>query len=107
MKNCTRKLTMTFVALLASAFAGNLNAEPLNYDKVVAGCVSEVNDRVELRDATRIRHKVTLQRQTGIGRVLSIDTSVFTTDSERSYAAYCVSSNFGSVLKFRIAENKS
>jgi len=58
-------------------------------------------------DASIVRHLVVLKKQTGIGYVFTIDTSVFTDSDEtaaRQYASYCVAQDDDTPVKFRIAE---
>ncbi|MGH8165956.1 MAG: hypothetical protein ACREQ1_01885 [Woeseiaceae bacterium] len=70
----------------------------------VDSCVAAVNTHLDLADASRVRHLVSNTKRTGIGYVLTIETSVFSDSSERKYEAYCVARGASVPLKFRIEE---
>ena len=89
---------LTFGAGLASAdesvpFAAELDA-----------CVAAVTARLDLSNAHRVRHTVTKEKRTGIGYALSIDTAVYSTDSQKRYSAYCVARGDASPIKFTFSE---
>ena len=67
-------------------------------------CVSEVYAHLDLTDAERVRHTVVQEKRTGIGYVLNIDTTVYSSDTPRRYRAYCVASGAHAPTKFRIDE---
>ena len=91
-------------------FAGTAAASgigKLAYASEIKSCIAEVGERANYEDASVVRHMVVLKKQTGIGYVFTIDTSVFTDSDEtavRQYASYCVAQDDDTPVKFRIAE---
>jgi hypothetical protein len=95
------------IAAIAIAFFAASNAEAgedLPFAAEVDSCVAAVNTHLDLGDASRVRHLVSNTKRTGIGYVLTIETSVFSASSERKYEAYCVARGASVPLKFRIEE---
>ena len=77
------------------------------FDSEVKSCVAEVGEHANYNDAIRVRHAVVKIKNTLIGYVLTIDTSVFTNSDEiavRKYASYCVAKGDDKPVKFRIDE---
>lgn len=81
----------------APAVAGDLA-----FAAEVDSCLAAVNDRVGLQGAERVRHLVTDSKRTAIGYALSIETSVFSADSERRYSIRCVARGDNTPLKLTI-----
>lgn len=96
--------TLLLAGLLSGLLSGKAEARIAGYDGEVEICVAAVNDHVDLDDAERVRHVVNLLRRTGIGRVLTIETSVVTAERTRTYSAYCVAVSDAPPVKFRISE---
>ena len=67
-------------------------------------CIAAVTSKLDLRDASKVRHVVTQKDRTGIGYVFTIETSVFAGDDQKRYEAYCVASGNNAPVKFRIDE---
>ncbi len=81
--------------------------DKLAYDGEVKSCVAEVGEHANYNDAIRVRHTVVKVRNTGIGYVFRIGTTVFTGSDEiavREYASYCVAKGDDKLVKFRISE---
>lgn len=93
--------------LLAGSPSDGAAAGQAEHHAEVDACVAAVNERVDLDDAERVRHVVNLLRRTGIGRVLTIETSVVTPTQTRTYSAYCVAASDAPPVKFRISETTS
>ncbi len=94
--------TAVFVTGLALPAAAD--DDVLTFAAEVNSCVAAVDSHLDLDDAARVRHFVTHTKQTGIGYVLTIETTVFGVASERKYAAYCVAKGDNAPVKFRIDE---
>ena len=103
-------LLTTATAITLLFFAGTATASgigKLAYASEIKSCIAEVGKRANYEDASIVRHMVVLKKQTGIGYVFTIDTSVFTNSDEtavRQYASYCVTRDDDTPVKFRIAE---
>jgi hypothetical protein len=97
-------------ALTLLFFAGTAAASgigKLTYASEIKSCIAEVGERANYEDASIVRHMVVLKKQTGIGYVFTIDTSVFTDSDEtavRRYASYCVARDDDTPVKFRISQ---
>lgn len=98
---------MTAIAVsivgLASAAAAD-DEENFTFADEVDACVAAVDSHLDLGNADRVRHFVTNTKRTGIGYVLTIETSVFSESTEKKYAAYCVANGNNDPVKFRIDE---
>jgi len=84
--------------------------EKLAYDSEVKSCIVEVGEHANYDDATRVRHTVVKIKNTTIGYVFRIGTSVFTDSDEiavREYASYCVARDDDKPVKFRIADKSA
>lgn len=90
-------IAAAFVVFAAPAAAGDFA-----FAAEVDSCLAAVNDRVVLEDSTRVRHLVTHSRLTAIGYALTIETSVFSDDSERRYAVRCVARGRSAPVKLTI-----
>lgn len=93
-------VSLTGLALPAAAD----DDDTLNFADEVDACVAAVDSHLDLGNADRVRHFVTNTKRTGIGYVLTIETSVFSASSKRKYAAYCVANGNNDPVKFRIDE---
>ncbi len=79
----------------------------LAYDSALKSCIAEVGDHANYDDANRVLHMVVKTKNTFVGYVLTIDTSVFTNSDAiavREYASYCVAKGDDKPVKFRIEE---
>jgi hypothetical protein len=94
--------TIMSAGLLSTAIAADSSKLP--FASEVNSCISAVNARIDLQNATRVRHLVKQQDRTGSAFAFTIETSVFAGDSEKRYAAYCVASGIGEPSRFRITE---
>lgn len=112
-----KKLYMTFFApravivvatsllALASASEPAMAAEAkLAFAAEVDSCLAAVNHQVDLKDANRVRHLVTNSKRTAVGYALTIQTSVFRTDTEKRFAVHCVARGSDKPLELRIDE---
>jgi hypothetical protein len=90
--------TVAAVAALAAPAA----AADLAYAAEVDSCLAAVNERVILENSNRVRHLVTDSRLTAIGYALTIETSVFSDDTERRYAVRCVARGKNAPVKLAI-----
>lgn len=107
MKNLRPTVAAIAAALLAgSALAGTAGAvEPTTrYNDAVQSCLAQLDEHLDLAAATRVRHLVNLRQNTGIGKVMEIDTSVFQPGRVRSYSTYCVADGSNVPVKFRVDE---
>lgn len=93
--------------LLAGLPSDGAEARQAAYEPEVDACIAAVNGHLDLAGAERVRHVVSLLRRTGIGRVLTIETSVVTPTRTRTYSAYCVAASDAPPVKFRISETTS
>ncbi len=105
-----QRILTTATAITLLVFGGNAVASDnakIRYVSEVKSCIAEVGERANYEDASIVRHLVVLKKQTGIGYVFTIDTSVFTDSDEiavREYASYCVAQGDDKPVKFRIDE---
>jgi hypothetical protein len=112
-KSMTRKNRKLVPTVFALSFAFTLWATSaqaegeLTFAAEVDSCVAAVNTHLDLGGADRVRHFVSNARRTGIGYVLTIETSVFFESAEKRYAAYCVARGGNVPLKFRIEETEA
>lgn len=102
------KARATSAALLlagALSLGGNAMAgsEDLAFAEELESCIAAVTGNLDLSRADRVRHVVTEKDRTGIGYVLTIETSVFSGPAEQSYESYCVARGDREPVKFRIA----
>jgi hypothetical protein len=88
--------------LAAPAFADESNRLP--FASEVNSCLAAVNANLDLESASRVRHLVKQQDRAGQSYAFAIETSVFSGDEEKRYAAYCVARGEGQPSKFRISE---
>jgi hypothetical protein len=88
--------------LAAPAFADESNRLP--FASEVNSCLAAVNANLDLESASRVRHLVKQQDRAGQSYAFAIETSVFSGDEEKRYAAYCVARGEGEPSKFRISE---
>ena len=88
--------------LIAPAFADD-NAS-LPFASEVNSCIAAVNANVNLQNASRVRHLVKQRDRAGQSYAFAIETSVFSGDAEKRYAAYCVAQGDSEPSKFRISE---
>lgn len=102
MKKSLRDFAIAGTAVAVSAFAAPAFAGELAFAAEVDSCLAAVNERVLLGDVNRVRHLVTDSRLTAIGYAFSIETSVFSDDSERRYAVRCVARGTGKPVKLTI-----
>ena len=104
-----KTLVPAISTLLALGFVGAFAApatagEKLLFSKEVDSCLAAVNSRLDLDSATRVRHLVSNVKRTGIGYVLTIESAVIFSDSEKRYEAYCVANGNNAPLKLRIEQ---
>jgi hypothetical protein len=95
-------LAASILALTATAAQAEDTALP--YAAEVDSCIAAVNEHLDLAGATRVRHVVSEANSTGLGYVLTIETSVVygAAPAER-YEAYCVARGANVPSTFRIA----
>lgn len=77
----------------------------ITFAREVDSCISEINNRADYNDATRVRHTVVEVKNTFSGYVLSISTDVFTDSASvaaREYATWCVAKGDAKPKKFTI-----
>lgn len=108
MKNPARTLPIAALAVLAAGSAASIpaSAGDLAFAAEVDSCLAAVNDRVGLEGAERVRHLVTDSKRTAIGYALSIETSVFSADSERRYTIRCVARGGSAPLRLTIDDSE-
>ncbi|HEX7719250.1 MAG TPA: hypothetical protein VF389_05540 [Woeseiaceae bacterium] len=101
----------TVIVVAASLLALVSTSEPamaaggkLAFAAEVDSCLAAVNHQVDLKDANRVRHLVTNTKRTAVGYALTIQTSVFGTDTERRFAVHCVARGSEKPLELRIDE---
>jgi hypothetical protein len=104
MNKQTRFLKNAALAVAMTGLSSAATASELKFADEVDSCIAAVTSTLDLSDADRVRHIVTEKNHTGIGYVLTIETSVYSTDSEKSYEAYCVADGTRAPVKFRIHE---
>lgn len=109
-KNRAHALAPTLF-VLASGFTSSpvVHAEDsFPFEAEVQSCVAAVNARLDLENAHRVRHLVSDARRTGIGYVLTIETSVFADDGSdagpKRYEAHCVARGDNDPSTFRIEQ---
>jgi len=88
--------------LTAPTFADD-NAS-LPFASEVNSCIAAVNANLDLESASRVRHLVTQRDRAGQSYAFAIETSVFSGDAEKRYAAYCVARGDNEPSQFRISE---
>ena len=79
----------------------------LAYASEVKTCIAEIRDHANYEGATRVLHTVVITKQTLIGYVFTIDTSVYTESDDtavREYASYCFARGDNRLVRFRIDE---
>jgi hypothetical protein len=103
-KNSLLALAPIAVALTLLPAVEAPAGDGLPFAAEVDSCVAVVNTHLDLGSANRVRHLVSNTKRTGIGYVLTIETSVFSDNALRKYAAYCVARGGSKPLKFRIEE---
>ncbi len=99
-------LTLTILFALAAPTHAATVEESGVADEVNA-CIAEVRERVDYRDAERVRHDVTAIERRTVGYTLEIRTSVFGAnerDAIRAYAATCVVNGANPPLRFAMKE---
>jgi hypothetical protein len=103
MKKHLRRFVLAVAAVPAiAAFTTPAPAAELAFAAEVDSCLAAVNDRVILENSNRVRHLVTDSRLTAIGYALTIETSVFSADSERRYTVRCVARGNSEPVKLTI-----
>jgi len=100
-----RLFSQLMVVLVFAASAANAD-ESLPFAAELDVCVAAVNARLDLSNAHRVRHTVTKEKRTGIGYALSIDTAVYSSDTQRRYNAYCVARGDADPVKFTFTETE-
>lgn len=70
----------------------------------VDSCIAAVTRNLDLDQASRVRHVVTEQNHSGSARALTIETSVFSGTTVKSYEAYCVARGDKEPLQFHMDE---
>ncbi len=101
----TAAATITLLIFGGPAAASD-NIKPA-YASEVKTCIAEVGDHANYDDANRVLHMVVKTKNTFVGYVLTIDTSVFTNSDAiavREYASYCVAKGDDKPVKFRIED---
>lgn len=92
-------------SLLAPAFAADEASLP--FASEVDTCIAAVTANVNLQNANRIRHLVKQKDRTGSSYAFAIETTVFSGNESKRYAAYCVASGDAEPTKFRITEGST
>lgn len=102
----TIKLTASILTMSAGLITPALADESRNlpFASEVNSCLAAVNANLDLQSASRVRHLVTPQDRAGQSYAFAIETSVFSGEEEKRYAAYCVARGTGEPSKFRISE---
>ena len=104
------KVVTSLVLTSLFALAAPVHAATVDESGVadeVNACVAEVRERVDYRDAARVRHDVVAIERRTVGYTLKISTSVFgaaASDAIRAYAATCVVNGSNPPMKFEMAE---
>lgn len=93
-------LAFGILAFATPAAAG----EKALFSREVDTCLAAVNSQLDLDNATRVRHLVSHVKKTGIGYVLTIESAVIFSDSEKRYEARCVANGDNPPLKLRIEQ---
>lgn len=84
--------------------------DEIKYRSEVRSCVDEIRGRIDLGDASRVRHDVTLVKEKLVGYAMRIDTAIYTDPdgpAVREYASYCVVNGDHKPLKFEIEPQTS
>lgn len=102
MKKPLRHFAIPGALAAIAAFPAPVSAGDLAFAAEVDSCLAAVNERVILENSSRVRHLVTDSRLTAIGYALTIETSVFSDDSERRYAVRCVARGNSEPVKLTI-----
>lgn len=99
-------LTLTGLFMLAAP-ARAATVEESGVAEEVNACIAEVRERMDYRDAARVRHDVTAIERRTVGYTLRISTTVYgenERDAIRAYAATCVVNGDNPPLSFDMAE---
>lgn len=92
------------VASTSTAFAAAAHAERSNDPAFLAevdSCVAELTRRLDVTDASRVRHVVTDYKRSALGYALKIQTSVYSPALQSKYSVYCVANGNNVPIKFR------
>ena len=101
--------------LVTLLLAGNLGlalgasaatVDEIKYDNEVRSCVAEIRNHVSYKNASRVRHDVTIVKPKLVGYVMEIETTIYTGSEDaapREYATYCVANGNNKPLKFEIS----
>ncbi len=100
------KLTASALILSAGLVTPAIAEESksMPFASEVNSCLAAVNANLDLQSASRVRHLVKQQDRAGQSYAFAIETSVFSGDEEKRYAAYCVARGEDEPSKFRISE---
>lgn len=99
-------LTLTGLFMLAAP-ARAATVEESGVAEEVNACIAKVRERMDYRDAARVRHDVTAIERRTVGYTLRISTTVYgenERDAIRAYAATCVVNGDNPPLSFDMAE---
>jgi hypothetical protein len=91
------------VAIPALSIADEV--DEIKYRSEVRSCLDELRGRIELGDASRVRHDVTLVKEKLVGYAMRIETAIYTDPdgpAVREYASFCVVNGDHKPLKFEI-----
>ena len=88
--------------LVAPTFADDKSSLP--FASEVNSCIAAVNANLDLHSASRVRHLVKQRDHAGQSYAFAIETSVFSGDAEKRYAAYCVARGDNEPSQFQISE---
>ena len=108
-----QQILLSVIATLLFATGGKAVASDNTayaFDREVKSCIAEINDRANYEGAKRVRHTVVPLKNTFIGRVLTIETTVFSDSDEsalRAYTSYCVAKGAEKPVKFKITEKSA
>jgi hypothetical protein len=98
-------LTIVFAGVIGMTDAAQATQKgEQRFQTEVANCLLEVKNQLNVVDATRIRHNITDYKQAELGTAVTIQTSVFTPDSQHDYEIYCQINGDHTPFKFRMKE---
>lgn len=93
------------VGTLAALTAGPAPAasRDLPYALELDTCVSAIYRKIDIENATRVRHIVRDSQSSSIGYELTIDTIVYDAETSRAYRAVCLARGALNPISLRIA----
>ena len=103
LKHAALAVVCASVIVTSNAAQATQKSEEL-FQTEVANCLLEVKNQINVAGATRIRHNVTDYKPASLGTAVTIETSVFTPDSQYDYEIFCQINGNHAPFKFRMKE---